>query len=1060
MEIDSTMEFLAYEDGTLRDERYRNLDVAEEPLCKPKKIYHQESKLTVSGLHNVEEVAPQNGVLGFICSPKSVYFENFTVGATYTVVVSLTNCTNRPVSFRVLPISMKYRDVLRIDYVPPPKISTGLSWKVRVIFTPEENEDLETAIGFRTEDGFFFVPVKAYRKRSCISVDPECLDFGVVVFGEKSTRVLTLRNDGALAAKVFISGSLRKWTEVFHKDLQSDNYIPVLSITPVAYQLLVNPLSVCHLEVTFFPNEEITIDETIELRYDSDGRTHIKSISVKGSGGSLPVYISSASEIDFNWCFYENTYCEKIVITNATNVSVTVVPEISTTLASSVIFSPETACIQANGTFDLYILFTPSRGMTPQVFSVIKMAVSGQASPISVTLKAQLTERGFALETNKLNFGTSGMREEIILPLKIRNNSDLPQRLGFLKLPENVHIKPFQTLTLLPKEVFELKVGVLPPTLGHYTQVIKITNEYGDSRSVQLTGCGRKSSLRFLRPCLSLPTCPLGGEMSCTTLLENIGSAPQSFCLSLPSNALRVSPSSGVISPGKTIAIVVIFRPPEPHPVPVAIEENVSRSIVKGSLKKRKERESFNAVAEVVDQDLVSLDTLYMDWESNSIGEEWSRTSTFFVKCTGNTDREKFFILLQVNCTVVKPKLVARRLSRIVPKLVVQKESSKRVSKKSFLLKNIIEEPPFVGVSASGTCLDIEFGEVPLKQLSEKTCCLQYIGKSFINLQIRPVNTLSPFHIVKLPPVKLSQNEECAMGIRFIPTEYGNFRDTITITSPAANDITLYLSGVCRPANLLITRESNISGDRPQSIDQFLFDTVLAGQENCQSLYLHNLTSLPVKVTAKLCSPEGEELKWPEAHSFIIESDQFAIPANCKVNTRLIFCPRVVGALCASLHLNAGVYHHTVLLKGRASAKSVFFTFPEQTTQMAENSSVLCTGLQSDMFPDEGSYAAYPIQILCAPEERKTIIVGGVKQGAHFECTVTGWSESYLENGWKLDPMKVNVPSGGQATFVLSYNPKREIGDVSFCTFSFVTKSSEALAETNCHVRCTGTMKA
>ncbi|RNF04244.1 uncharacterized protein Tco025E_07995 [Trypanosoma conorhini] len=1053
------MEFLAYEDGTLRDERYRNVDAAEETLVKPKKAYHCESKRAASSLQSIEDVAQHDGFLGFIPSPKTVYFENFSVGTTYTMTVLLTNCANRSISFRVLPISIKYRDLLYIEYVPPPKISTGLSWKVQVKFTPEENVDLETAIGFRTEDGIFFVPVKAFRKRSCVSVVPECLDFGVVTFGEKSTKVLTLRNDGALAAKVFISGSLRKWTEVFHKDLQNGIDTPVLSITPVAYQLLVNPFSTCRLELTFSPNEEIRMDEEIELRYDSEGTTHIKSVSVKGSGGSLPVYISSASEIDFRWCFYENTYCEKILITNATNVSVTVVPEISPSLLSSVFFSPENACVQANDTFELYILFKPSRGLNSHVFSVIKMTVSGQASPISVALKAQLTERGFTLEPNKLNYGTSGMKEEIILPLKIRNLSDLPQTLGFLKLPENVHIKPFQTLTLLPKELFELKVGVLPPTLGHYTQVIKMTNEYGDSRSVQLTGCGRKNGMRFLRPCLSLPACPLGAEMNCTTVLENTGSTPQSFRLSLPNDILRVSPSSGVLSPGKSISIVVLFRPPEPQPAPVVVEENISRPSGKSSSKKRKERDNPNAVTGVRDQDPASVDALYKDWESNSVGEEWSRHSTFFVKCTSNTDREKFLILLQVNCTVVKPKLVARYLSRVVPKMVVRKELPKRNSKKSPPLRNIIEETPLVETSVIGTQLDIEFGEVPLKQISEKTCVLQYNGESFINLHVRPIDTLSPFRIAKLPPVKLSQDEECTMSIRFIPTEYGNFRDIMTIASTAANDITLVLSGICRPADLLIARESNIAGDRPQSIEQFLFDTVLVGQESSHSLYVHNLASLPVNVTAKLLSPAGEEPKWPEAYSFIIESDQFTIPANCKVSTRLIFCPRVVGNLCVCLHLSAGAYHHTILLQGRASAKSVFFTFPEQITQLTEPSSLLCTGLQSDVFPVEGPSAAYPIQVLCAPEETKTIIVGGVKQGANFECTVTGWSDSYLENGWKLDPMKVTVPSGGQVVFSLTYNPKRELGDVSFCTFSLITKSSEALAETQCHVRCTGTMK-
>ncbi|PBJ70310.1 hypothetical protein BCY84_18731 [Trypanosoma cruzi cruzi] len=1052
------MEFLAYEDGTLRSEFYRTSDAVEEPNFNPRKVYHQESKASRLVLNGAQEFTGQEGTLGFIHSPKSVLFDNFTVGETYTMVMVLTNCANRSKTFRVLPIPIKYRDVLRVEYAPPPRIPTGLSSKVRVIFTPEENIDFETAVGFRTEEGVFFVPVKAYRKRSCVSVDPECLDFGVVIFGEKSTRVLTLRNDGALAAKVFISGSFRKWMEVFDKDPQNDQESLVLSIKPVANQLLVNPFSTCRLEVTFSPHQEINIDDEIELRYDSDGKEHIQRVPVKGFGGSLPVYVSSASIIDFGWCFYENRYCEKILITNATNVSVNVVPEIPPTLASSMIFSPETACIQANSTFDLYFLFTPFRGMESNICSAIKMVVSGQTSPIAVTLKAQITERGFSLEPKKLEYGTSNMNEEIILPLKIRNNSDLPQTVGFLKLPVNVHVTPFQTIILLPKEVFEVKVGVRPPTLGQYTQMIKMTNEYGDSQSVQITGYGNKNVVRFLKPCFSFPACPFGGETTCTNVLENRGSVPCGFRLISPTDVLRVYPSSGVLYPGKTIPIVLIFRPPEPQQIIVTVEENVSRPGGKGALKKRKERENLNATTGVLDQEVVSLDTLYKDWESNGIDEEWSRHCTFLVKCLSNMETEKFLNLLQVNCTVVKPTLIARYLSRSLQKIVVQKVSSKRNSKKSPPLVNLTEETSVVEMSGGGTHLDIDFGEVPLKHLSEKTCLLQYNGERSISLQVRPVNTLSPFRIVKLPPAKLSQKEECTMGIRFHPTEYGNFRDTINIASVGANDIALSLSGICRPADLLITLSSDITGDRFNSIDHFSFDTVLVGQEIRQSLYIHNLGSLTVEVTAKLLSAEGKELKWPESHSFIIESDRFTITGNCKVSIMSIFCPRVAGTLSAFLQLSAGAFHHTILLKGRASEKLVFYTFPEQSAQMTETSFV-CTGLQPEVFPPEGSSPAYPFQILCVAGETKTITVGCVKLGASFECIVCGWSESYHENGWKLEPIKVNVPSGSNVLFTLNYNPKREIGDVSFCTFSFITKSSQPLAETKCHVRCTGTMK-
>ncbi|KEG15106.1 hypothetical protein DQ04_00191300, partial [Trypanosoma grayi] len=965
------MEFLAFEDGTLRDERYRHTELIEEPFQKTRKVYLQQPNATHSSLADFQDTAPSNGVTTFSHNPKSLVFENFIVNETYTMVLTLINCTNRSTTFRALPISPKYRDVLRAEYSPPPKLSPGLSWKVKIIFTPVENVDVETAVAFRTEEGILFVPVKALHRRSVLSFSPENLDFGVVVFGEKVSRVLTLRNDGALPAKVFISGSLRRWMEVLHKDLQSGKEAPVVSVKPVTYQMVVNPFSSCTLEVTFSPHQDTTIDDDIELRYESEDITCVRKIPVKGFGGSLPVYVSSSPEIDFRWCFYENTYCDKITITNATNVSVTVVPEIPPMIASSLSFSPANVCVQANDTFDVYVFFTPRRGLETVISTLVKLIVSGQASPISVTLKASLTERGFTVEPSKLDYGVSGPDEEIIFPLKVKNLSSLPQTLGFLKLPENVRIVPFQTITLLPKEIVEFKVGVRPPTLGQYTQVVKVTNEYGDYRTLQLTGCGRKYSMQFSKPCVSLSSCPTNAETSCTTVLQNRGSTPQKFCLNSTTSLLRVSPSSGVLYPGEAVPVVVIFEPPSNQPIEPVVEEIVARPVARFSTKKGKEREGQM----VLEKNLGNIDDLYKEWESNSPEEEWSRHRTFFIKCTCGTESYMEMFFLQVNCTVIKPTLLARFLSRVDHKVLTKNESTKRNLKKNVPVQPVMEQAPLVEVSPSGTHLTIEFGEVPLKHYSEKAVFLQYNGEKAISLRIRPTDTLSPFRIVKLPPAILSQNEECAMGIRFLPTEYGLYKDHITIASTEANDIILSFSGVCRPADLLISRDRDVAEGRMHSIERLVFESVEVGHEAREQMFFHNLSSLPIEVHAKFVTEEGEKPEWPEAQSFVIECDQFTIPGNCKMSTNLLFCPQAVGIFRLSLHVSAGAYEHTILVEGRACDKFVFFTFPDQS-QLTETRRVRYPSVHQDVFPTDGLSALCPVQFHCITGETKTITVG------------------------------------------------------------------------------------
>ncbi|KAH9589023.1 hypothetical protein LSM04_000469 [Trypanosoma melophagium] len=1052
------MEFLALEDGTIRDERYRISETVEEPFQKVRKVYLQEPAVITSKYDITYENSQSSGLSNYAFSPREVKFEDFTVGETYTTVITLTNCTNRLASFRVLPISPKYRDEIRVDYVPPPKLSAGLSWKVKVIFTPLQNVDFETSINFRTENGLFFVPVKVIKKKSILSFYPESLDFGVVVFGERVTKTLTLRNDGALPAKVFVSGSLRKWIEVLHKDPQSGSENPVIGIKIPGYQLVINPFSTCSIEVTFAPHQDVTIDDEIELKYESEGKIHIRKISVKGIGGSLPVYISSSPEINFDWCFYENTYCEKIIITNTTNVSVTVVPNIPLFLASSLVLKPETAYVQANDTFEIYVLFTPQRGIDPLISSVIMLTVSGQASPILVILKAQLTERGFALEQNKLDYGVSGPNEEIVIPLRVKNLSDLPQNVGFLKLPENVNITPFRTFTMLPQEVFELEVGVRPPTLGQYTQMIKITNEYGDSRTVQLVGCGREYNMRLLKSCVGLPACPINGETTCTTVLQNLSLTFRKFSLYSPNDMLRVSPSTGVLSPGESIPVVILFKAPDIQQVTSPVEEVLARPTVKSLGKKGKDREVQNTIEKVPENTIQNIDTLYKEWESNSPDEIWSRHSTFYVKCVDVTESEKQILLLQVNCTVIKPFLVAGFFSRITPSIPSKNEMLKRNAKKKVPVQNnVIDQTPVFEMSPMSTSLVIEFGEIPLKQQAERGCLLRYTGDNDISLQVRPLDTLSPFRIVKLPNENLSKNEECTMSIRFIPTEYGSYKEKIIISSIGANDITMSLSGVCRPADLLITRERDISQDQFHSINYFIFDPIQVGQESRQQLFFHNLTSLPIEVNSKFVTNEGEETQWPESHSFFIECDQFTIPGNCKMSTGIIFCPKVIGNLSLTLQIVAGAFKHNIVMEGRSCEKFVFFTFPGHNIPI-EDDCIKYTGIQPNVFPLEGASVSYPVQFNCVAEEVKTIRVGCVKSGTSFECIVNGWSESYVEKGWRLEPMRASVASGGNVAFTVTYRPKRDVGDVSFCTFSFVTRSTNPQSETTCHVRCTGTM--
>nr|CCC94383.1 conserved hypothetical protein [Trypanosoma congolense IL3000] len=1043
------MEFIAYDDGVLRDKRYRSVDVVEEPLQKNLKGIRRQRKLDY-GLSLVHQPEQPKGEGLFTVDPRIVEFRDVCVGEKCTKAITLTNCTNKSRTFRVLPISPMFSRVLRLQYDLPPKLPPGLSWSINVVFTPLKEDDMETVIAFRTEDGVFLVPVRFFRKRVALSISPERLDFGCVVFGEKVTKRITLKNDGGLNAGVFVSGSLREWMEVFHNNSYQGD-VPVVRINPATNYVTVPPYSISFLDVTFSPHEGVVLNDDIELRYEVDGLPTVKKVVVKGSGDSLPVYVSSGSEINFDWCFFDVTYCEIITLTNTTNTLTTVVPEVPTILASSLTVSPKTVCIQANSSAKVSVFLTPQRGLDATFQCSIMMSVRGYKAPISVSLRAMLTERGFRLNTNALHYGTKTLCEEVIQTLEVENLSDLPQTIGFLTLPENVNIIPYAVTTLLPKEVIQLKIGVRPPTLGQFTHVINIINEYDDTQSIQLTGFGYESTVQFSRPCIDLPACPLGGESRYSTTLQNKGSVDYEYVIVSPHKALTVSPSFGTLRQGEDRPIVVFFNAVTHTCAPI-VEEPVTRPTGRRGTKKTKDKECTVPIEGSMENEESCFNELYKSWECNSPGEIWSRRSTFLLKCILGHAAKEHVVMLQVNCVVVKPTLVARVISRISQNPCPKKTAKHNPKKNERRIPT--EHSLTLETSSSAVRQCVDFGTVPLKCRTERVLVLIYNGGGTVFLQMRPTATYSPFTIPKPPKIAISGGEEYALPLYFTPVECGSFRESVIITSQDSNDVVITLLGSCEPADLFVSVDREL-GEHPKTVTLLELDPVQVGQEFRQQLFFHNMSTLPIEVTTKLVAVEGGVLDWPEEHSFAFESDQFIIPGKLKLPKFLIFTPQVAGTFSVCLQISDGLVNHNIIVNGRGCDLPVYFTFPQERLSLEDN--VSCIGIQPNAFAaPQGTSVLDPVRLYFVAEQVKHIYVGSVRTGGQFECCVNDWSETFSESGWKLDCMKVTGVAGSKAAFTLSYTPKRENTDVSFCAFSLLIRSPLLLEDNVCYIQCTG----
>lgn len=138
-----------------------------------------------------------NGV-SFKSNPKVVHFKDFKIGESYSMKVVLTNISYSINTCKLLDITEKLKDFIKIDFQPPGQLSAGLTCEFNVRFEPKINKDLEGELQFLASNGPFSIPLKCTIKKCDLSVNTNSIYFGTIVIGEELNRKVQLINKGAL----------------------------------------------------------------------------------------------------------------------------------------------------------------------------------------------------------------------------------------------------------------------------------------------------------------------------------------------------------------------------------------------------------------------------------------------------------------------------------------------------------------------------------------------------------------------------------------------------------------------------------------------------------------------------------------------------------------------------------------------------------------------------------------------------------------------------------------------------------------------------------------------
>lgn len=1046
------MEFLAFDNGIIRDPRYRDEVVASTNRISKKLRLSNEpiiprNKLT---LPTQRRQLPE-GKRPFACSPKEVVFRDFDVDLSYTITVKLTNITNGFNSFRISPVSPEFSDIISIDYELPPRIAAGLSWSVKIKFHPLKNEDITTKFQIATESGFFYLPVRTLKKRAVVTVDCSEVDFGTLTLGDSKRKPITLSNNGASVGSVYISGSFKKIAEKMHVDPVTKQELPYLVMNPLMFRIDIPAFSKFQLELIFSPFEEVDFDCTIIFsdRHDSSENDYV--VAVRGKATSLPVHVSSPS-LNFSWCFYGCTYSGEVSIMNTANITAIVEPEVPKELQSIIRFDPKMVCIQAGTELNIMAYFTPQPGLGSEFSAVIDFNVKGQTLPANVKITASLTSREPSVSTLFIDLGTAFINSEAVANITVTNKSDLPQMLGFPRLPENITVYP-QTLTILPKENYEFKVCVVPPCVGRYSQQISLLNEYGDKSSIEVCGFGALPALKFSECTIFLPPCPLDSSVSASTVVRNTTKEYRQFFFQVPGDYIRVSPSTGALRPGEAIPIVIFFiAPPEFIVVPVEAPPPTTQK----QSKRKRVAKAHGHVREAAQAPVVEAPKIssYVDWEDSN-GSCWSKHKCVMLKCVSsaaseNTEESCF---LKVYCTAIKASVVGRSLLALktaVPEAEPEKKSTK-ASKKVDPAAVTPTPIDMIDVSPFKCTLFVDFGEVTLNKITQKICFLKSNEEDADLFQLRPVDIVSPFTVVRYPDHPLQPGEEDIVIIQFQPSEYGVYSDVITFSSSKGNDVDIFLSGACCCTDLVVGLDPNMDVTNPnESVDAVSISTTLINETTQVPLYFYNRGAFGLDVSVQFFG----DADWTTRRTYVFHPDKFIVPPKGKVVSNCFFTPTKEAYYRETFLVKAGGFEHKLKVEARGSAKRIYIVSPQERSAAEEKIPSSCY-----VDPFYGKSPDYPYHLHFTRGEVKQFIFGSIKSGPAAECVVDKWSDVYTNAGWSVDTMKLMIPSGGQGAIgiQLGYADVSTDGVVPYCRFSLNLRCpSDPVNDTVLYLCCTG----
>eukprot|EP00931_Biecheleriopsis_adriatica_P086941 TRINITY_DN61489_c0_g1_i1.p1 TRINITY_DN61489_c0_g1~~TRINITY_DN61489_c0_g1_i1.p1 ORF type:complete len:1665 (-),score=434.14 TRINITY_DN61489_c0_g1_i1:72-4871(-) len=470
------------DDDTAFDEDLESV-TGENKLWVPKLTVLEEKYMAAARERQKQNICSVQRCLGkefkgdaFLAKPAVIAFNDFEVGQKYRQVVEVTNVSLTFNQFKLLPLDDKVKDFFEIQFVPPGRMSAGVTRYITIWFIPKVSEDIVSTFPILAKTGRIDFPLRCTTKKTILTVTPQdneanpIIDFGAVLRGESAELALTVKNSGALPA----SFTVDPFDEGDGDFLRMVSWRPEKSefkahgSTKISFSFTPTALG----EFSTFLRLSISNGAPGDANYEEERR-----VIVRGSCLDVPIFVDQ-EEYNLEHCVYNHTFRENVVVRNRVSVAMKIQVKKPAQIEGELQLNTTLAYIQGSSNQAIQVKFSPKDGFLdryPQYRDATRPGVLGafripmcivgadQVLPVNTALVGTLTSNNLTFLPNVLNFGKCPVGSSVVSRLIVVNESALKQKFAFMRLPSylSVHDVPTDVLQEEKEENLETKGGTI-----------------------------------------------------------------------------------------------------------------------------------------------------------------------------------------------------------------------------------------------------------------------------------------------------------------------------------------------------------------------------------------------------------------------------------------------------------------------------------------------------------------------------------------------------------------------------------------------------------------------